>query len=35
MEVWNPGSLPDPLTLEDLKKRHKSIPRNPLIAKCF
>ena len=35
IEVWNPGSLPDPLTLEDLKKRHKSIPRNPLIAKCF
>ena len=35
IEVWNPGSLPDPLTLGDLKKRHKSIPRNPLIAKCF
>jgi ATP-dependent DNA helicase RecG len=35
IEVWNPGSLPDPLTLEDLKKRHKSIPRNPSIAKCF
>ena len=35
IEIWNPGSLPDPLTLEDLKKRHKSIPRNPLIAKCF
>lgn len=35
IEVWNPGGLPDPLTLEDLKKRHKSIPRNPLIAKCF
>jgi len=33
IEVWNPGRLPDPLTLEDLKKRHKSIPRNPLIAK--
>jgi len=35
VEVWNPGLLPRPLTLEDLKKKHKSIPRNPLIAKCF
>ena len=35
IEVWNPGLLPEPLTLEDLKKKHKSIPRNPLIAKCF
>lgn len=35
IEVWNPGLLPEPLTIEDLKKKHKSIPRNPLIAKCF
>lgn len=35
IEVWNPGLLPEPLTLEDLKRKHKSIPRNPLIAKCF
>ena len=35
VEVWNPGLLPKPLTLKDLKKKHKSIPRNPLIAKCF
>ena len=35
IEVWNPGLLPEPLTLEDLKKKHKSIPRNPLVAKCF
>lgn len=35
IEVWNPGLLPEPLTLEDLKRKHKSIPRNPLIAKSF
>jgi ATP-dependent DNA helicase RecG len=35
IEAWNPGLLPEPLTLEDLKKKHKSIPRNPLIANCF
>ncbi|MGB2842549.1 MAG: RNA-binding domain-containing protein [Halobacteriota archaeon] len=32
IEVWNPGTLPEPLTPEDLKKEHKSIPINPLIA---
>ena len=32
IEVWNPGKLPKPLTPKDLKKKHKSIPRNPLIA---
>ena len=32
VEVWNPGKLPKPLTPKDLKKKHKSIPRNPLIA---
>lgn len=35
IEIWNPGLLPYPLTLEDLRKEHKSIPRNPLIAKCL
>ena len=35
IEVWGCGHLPEPLKLEDLKKKHKSIPRNPLIAKCF
>ncbi len=35
MEFWNPGMLPEPLTLEDLKRKHKSIPRNPLIARQF
>jgi len=32
IEVWNPGELPDPLTPEDLKRKHRSIPRNPFIA---
>jgi ATP-dependent DNA helicase RecG len=35
IEVWGCGPLPEPLTLKDLKKEHKSIPRNPLISKCF
>ncbi|MEA2055155.1 MAG: helix-turn-helix domain-containing protein [Candidatus Thermoplasmatota archaeon] len=35
LEVWSPGKLPEPLTPEDLKKTHKSIPRNPLIARQF
>ena len=35
LEVWSPGELPKPLTPEDLKKTHKSIPRNPLIARQF
>ncbi len=34
--VWNDGGLPDGITEEDLKKVHRSIPRNPLIADvCF
>lgn len=32
LEVWNPGELPQPLTMERLRKPHQSIPRNPLIA---
>jgi predicted HTH transcriptional regulator len=32
LEVWNPGQLPPPLTVADLRKPHASIPRNPLIA---
>ena len=35
IEVWGCGLLPEPLTLEDLKKEHRSILRNPLIGKCF
>ncbi|MCL0034147.1 hypothetical protein M1M94_01455 [Thermodesulfovibrionales bacterium] len=32
IEVWNPGELPSPLTLEDLRREHKSIPRNKFLA---
>ena len=32
LEIWNPGELPPPLTLERLRGPHPSIPRNPLIA---
>lgn len=32
IEVWNPGELPKPLTPEDLGRKHKSIPRNKLLA---
>lgn len=32
IEIWNPGELPGPLTLADLKRKHKSIPRNKLLA---
>jgi len=35
IEIWGCGPLPEPLTPEDLKRKHRSIPRNPLIAKCF
>lgn len=34
--VWNDGGLPDGITEEDLKRVHRSKPRNPLIADtCF
>ena len=32
LEVWNPGELPPNLTFEELRTKHASIPRNPLIA---
>ena len=32
LEVWNPGELPPPLTMEKLRSPHASIPRNPLVA---
>ena len=35
LEVWGCGPLLEPLTVEDLKKEHRSILRNPTIAKCF
>ncbi len=35
IEIWNPGVLPEELSLEDLRRRHTSIPRNPLVARQF
>lgn len=35
LEIWNPGLLPENLSIDQLKKEHPSIPRNELIAKCF
>jgi ATP-dependent DNA helicase RecG len=32
LEIWNPGTLPHPLTVTNLLKVHQSIPANPLIA---
>lgn len=32
LEIWNPGSLPGTLELEDLRHDHASVPNNPLIA---
>lgn len=35
IEIWNPGGLPEGLTVKKLKGRHESIPQNPLVAKMF
>jgi len=35
LEIWNPGKLPDSLTVEQLKEKHRSVPRNRLIADVF
>jgi ATP-dependent DNA helicase RecG len=35
LEVWNPGTLPSELSLEALRRTHRSIPRNRLIAHAF
>lgn len=35
LEVWNPGELPPPLTMERLRRAHPSIPHNPLIAESL
>lgn len=35
MEIWNNGILPKQLTIEDLKIKHRSYPRNKLIANAF
>lgn len=33
--IWNPGKLPEPLTVDTLFKKHQSIPYNPKIAATF
>ena len=35
LEVWNPGTMPGTLTLDDLHNAHPSIPNNPLIAESL
>ena len=35
LEVWNPGRLPSPLTLEKLRVAHRSVPGNPLLAESM
>lgn len=35
IEIWNPGGLPEGLTVKKLKGKHESKPLNPLIAKMF
>jgi ATP-dependent DNA helicase RecG len=35
LEVWNPGHLPPPITPESLRRRHPSVPTNPLIARAL
>ncbi len=33
--ISNPGGLPEGLTVEDLRRPHRSHPRNPLLAQVF
>lgn len=35
LEIWNPGTLPGTLTLDDLQHDHPSVPNNPLIAESL
>ena len=35
LEVWNPGGLPPPLTLDRLRVPHESVPGNPLLARAM
>ena len=35
LEVWNPGGLPSPLTLDQLRIAHPSIPNNRLLARSL
>ncbi len=35
LEIWSDGSLPFGLAVEDLKRPHRSLPRNPFITGVF
>lgn len=35
LEIWNPGGLPEGMTVADLWQQHESQPRNQLIANAF
>ena len=35
LEIWSDGTLPFGLKVEDLKRNHRSLPRNQLIADVF
>lgn len=35
LQIWNPGNLPEELSIEDLKRDHSSYPRNRNIASVF
>ncbi|GGB07395.1 ATP-binding protein [Puia dinghuensis] len=35
LHIWNPGNLPEELSIEELKKNHSSYPRNRNIANVF
>ena len=35
LHLWNPGTLPEELTIDKLKQEHSSYPRNRNIANAF
>ncbi|SEW52368.1 ATP-binding protein [Chitinophaga arvensicola] len=35
LHLWNPGSLPEELSIDELRKEHSSYPRNKNIANVF
>jgi len=35
LTIWNFGILPEPITIEDLKRKHSSHPQNPFLADIF
>lgn len=35
LEAWNPGGLPQGLSVSDLRRSHESKPRNKLVARVF